>query len=411
MARTWLSVTVHLLGGRGDHLWPPPGRVFAVGPSHTFHDLAEAIDTAFARWDRAHLSMFTLADGRVVTDGETGAEMASGAGGPILAPVDMTEAKVARTVALGAEFQYTFDLGDEWVHRCVVGEKKLDPMDELGIVPPVPLPYWGWGAIPDQYGRRWEDDDSTGAVPKRPSRPHPMLLRTWPDAAAVPELDLRVVRAATVAGDADAFLDAIAGRDVDDALQQLGAGIVMALERRRQRAEPIALSIINRLTSRGAAGDRVLADDLLGRLRRESPPARQVAVDLDMLSSHLEDEQAGEVYVDLQNGEVYHEDDTDPMTVGMDAAIDVDADPQRWLRLERTASRDAWNDMAAFAQRQQDHDLRHRLARATEGRGAFRRFRDTVHDEGIAEAWRVFSDDRRWGRARELLADAGVRVT
>jgi hypothetical protein len=238
-----------------------------------------------------------------------------------------------------------------------------------------------------------------------------MLLRTWPDAAAVPELDLRVVRAATVAGDADAFLDAIAGRDVDDALQQLGAGIVMALERRRQRAEPIALSIINRLTSRGAAGDRVLADDLLGRLRRESPPARQVAVDLDMLSSHLEDEQAGEVYVDLQNGEVYHEDDTDPMTVGMDAAIDVDADPQRWLRLERTASRDAWNDMAAFAQRQQDHDLRHRLARATEGRGAFRRFRDTVHDEGIAEAWRVFSDDRRWGRARELLADAGVRVT
>jgi hypothetical protein len=204
MARTWLSVAVHLLGGRGDDLWPPPGRVFAVGPSHTFHDLAGAIDTAFARWDRAHLSVFTLADGRVVTDRETGADLASGVGGPILAPIDMAETKVARTLALGAEFQYTFDLGDEWVHRCVVGEKKIDPMDELGIVPTVPLPYWGWGAIPDQYGRRWEDDDSTGAVPRPPSHPHPMLLRTWPDESAMPELDMRVVRAATATGDADA---------------------------------------------------------------------------------------------------------------------------------------------------------------------------------------------------------------
>ena len=382
MARTWLSVAVHLLGGRGDHLWPPPGRVLAVGPSHTFRDLAEAVDTAFARWDRAHLSVFTLADGRVITDRETGAELAGGVGGPILAPLDMAEAKVARTLALGAEFQYTFDLGDDWVHRCVVGEAKIDPRDELGIVPQVPLPYWGWGD-----------------------------MHAWPGEAAVPELDLRVVRAATATGDADAFLEALAGREVDDALQQLGAGIAMALERRRERAEPIALSVINRLTSRGGTGDRVLADDLLGRLRREPPPARQVAVDLDLLSSLLEGDQAGEVYVDLQTGEVYDEDFTDPMTVGEDAAIDVDADPQRWLRLEHVASRDAWNDMAVFAQRQQDHSLRERLSRAIEGEGAFRRFRDIVNDEGIAEAWGVFSDDRRWGRARELLADAGVRVT
>src|SRR3954451_10538166 len=43
MARTWLSVTVELLGGRGEELWPWPGRIFAVGPSHTFMDLANAI--------------------------------------------------------------------------------------------------------------------------------------------------------------------------------------------------------------------------------------------------------------------------------------------------------------------------------------------------------------------------------
>jgi len=51
MARRWFSIRVELLGGRGEQLWPYPGRVFAVGPAHTFADLARAIDNAFARWD------------------------------------------------------------------------------------------------------------------------------------------------------------------------------------------------------------------------------------------------------------------------------------------------------------------------------------------------------------------------
>ena len=50
MGPTWLSVTVELLGGRSEELWPWPGRVFAVGPSHTFMDLAKAINDAFGRW-------------------------------------------------------------------------------------------------------------------------------------------------------------------------------------------------------------------------------------------------------------------------------------------------------------------------------------------------------------------------
>ena len=79
MARRWISIRVELLGGRGEELWPYPGRVFAVGPAHTFADLARAIDNAFARWDLSHLSLFTLADGRVVTDAETGADLATSA--------------------------------------------------------------------------------------------------------------------------------------------------------------------------------------------------------------------------------------------------------------------------------------------------------------------------------------------
>lgn len=89
MARTWLSVTVELLGGRGEQLWPWPGRIFAVGPSNTFMDLANAINDAFSRWDRSHLSMFTLGDGGVITDEETGAEMAASSGGPVTTALDI----------------------------------------------------------------------------------------------------------------------------------------------------------------------------------------------------------------------------------------------------------------------------------------------------------------------------------
>lgn len=288
MARTWLSVTVELLGGRGEDLWPWPGRVFAVAPSHTFLDLADAIDDAFARWDCSHLSVFTLADGRVITDDETGQEMAASSFGPVVSAVDIASAKVGRTLSLGAEFQYTFDLGDNWVHRCVIGERKIDPLDELGIVPDKPLPYWGWGSIPDQYGRTWAGDGGETPIPKRPAARHPMLVHDWPAVGAVADLDLRAVRAAAATGDAAGFLDSLMGREIDDALQQLGAGIAMSLRIRRRQAEPVALSVINRLTWRSGPGDRVLAEDLLNLLRREPPVARTAPIDLDELSSLLE---------------------------------------------------------------------------------------------------------------------------
>ena len=62
----------------------------------------------------------------------------------------------------------------------------------------------------------------------------------------------------------------------------------MALEIRRPDAEPIAASIINRLTWRDGSGDIVLAEDLLAVLRGEPVAGRVVPVDLDMLSSELE---------------------------------------------------------------------------------------------------------------------------
>jgi len=294
----------------------------------------------------------------------------------------------------------------------VVGNDKVDPMEVLGIRPEIPTPYWGWGTIPDQYGRRWADDDGESRPPRRPSRPHPMRLHAWPSQDQMPVLDLSDLRAAVASKDAARFLDAVMGRDIDEALQQVGTGVPMALEARRPEAEPVALSVINRLTWRNGAGDQVLAEDLLAVLRGESLSGRGLGVDLDMLSAELEgdpDLSTGG-YVDLRTGEVWNDNAVDPMLVGEDVAIDVEEEPNRWLRFERIGSRDGWRDMAAFAERQRDEALRQRLERAIEGTGAFHRFRDLVHDEDLADQWYAFSTDRQRGRAREFLADNGIRV-
>ncbi|USQ78800.1 plasmid pRiA4b ORF-3 family protein [Ornithinimicrobium faecis] len=411
MARTWLSVTVELLGGRGEVLWPRPGRIFAVGPSHTFVQLAEAVNDAFARWDRAHLSVFTLGDGRVITDEHTGAEFASLAGGPVTTPVDMDTATVSRLLQPGEEFLFTFDLGDEWRHLCTVGEK-VDPMEVLGVRPGSPLPYWGWGSVPDQYGRRWRDDDGESPPPPRPAHPHPMQTGLWPGQEQRKSINLQELRSAVQTADTDRFLAVLQGCDIDDVLQLVGAGIPMALEQRGADVEPLAVSVINRLSTRGAEGDDVLAEDLLAVLRGEALQGRVVPADLEVLASELE--RSAEMslggYLDLQTGEVWDESLTDAAMVGEDSVLDVEEEPDRWLRFDTSGSRDAWRDMAAFAERQWDAALRARLEQAIEGRGAFRRFRDVVEEEGMVDLWRAFSQDLAHGRARALLAREGIRV-
>ncbi|MFZ2528195.1 MAG: hypothetical protein WAX14_11160 [Rhodococcus sp. (in: high G+C Gram-positive bacteria)] len=57
-------------------------------------------------------------------------------------------------------------------------------------------------------------------------------------------------------------------------------------------------------------------------------------VDLDMLSAVRESDSdmSTDGYLDLHSGEV----------VGADATVDVEADPERWLRFETVGSRDGW---------------------------------------------------------------------
>lgn len=68
----------------------------------------------------------------------------------------------------GEQFVYVFDFGDDWTHLCTAGESPINPGETLGAVPDRPLPYFGWGEIPDQYGRAWSSDDGEVQLPPDP---------------------------------------------------------------------------------------------------------------------------------------------------------------------------------------------------------------------------------------------------
>ena len=111
----WISIRVDLIGGRGAHLWPRPGRLFAASSNHTFDLLAAAIDDAFARWDRSHLHEFELNDGTRIGIADPDDD----------ALLDERRLNLSR-VKLGDQFIYVFDLGDDWAHLCSVAKSSID---------------------------------------------------------------------------------------------------------------------------------------------------------------------------------------------------------------------------------------------------------------------------------------------
>lgn len=175
--REWISVEVALIQGRGQHCWPRPGRLFAAARSHTFAQLATAIDDAFARWDRSHLHEFELGSGTLIGIPDPDFDRPT---------ADERKTRLSR-LQLGEQFIYTFDFGDDWAHLCTVAKSPIDPIESLGIIPDKPLPYFGWGAIPDQYGRAWRDDDGESPPPPDPEMEDlPALRPDWGPGTPLP---------------------------------------------------------------------------------------------------------------------------------------------------------------------------------------------------------------------------------
>ena len=138
----------------------------------------------------------------------------------------------------------------------------------------------------------------------------------------------------------------------------------------------------------------------------------ELPVDLDWVATVLEGDpmRSQGAFLDLTTGEVVHSSMIDFVAADGEGSATMLAEPDRWLFLPSLGSRAVRQDMADFAAMITYLPLRKRIVEAIEGLGAFHRFRDLIYQEGLVEEWHAFSDSRRIARAREFLADLGVRV-
>jgi hypothetical protein len=92
---------------------------------------------------------------------------------------------------------------------------------------------------------------------------------------------------------------------------------------------------------------------------------------------------------------------------GLDGQTPVDLDDLDMLVIDPLPSWIWYQDMADFADGITDERAGRRLARAIEGKGAFRRFRDELHEEypDLLRSWYAFRDTRARRRAVQWLAD------
>jgi hypothetical protein len=88
---------------------------------------------------------------------------------------------------------------------------------------------------------------------------------------------------------------------------------------------------------------------------------------------------------------------------------DRDLDEEEgWLRLPSQRDADEYEMMSEFADIVEDSRKRGQLDIALSGRGAFRRFKDAVNREGIAEEWYAFRDKMYLEFARDWCEDEGI---
>lgn len=261
-----MTLRVELLHGGGRDFAPPPGRDLVLPPGTTFDALADAINFSFARWDLGHLHSFTLADGTLVADKTFTENLITSPMSETIRRSAPPSTPVKRLVKKGDQFLFVFDFGDDWTHCCTV-TGTADPYEVLGAVPEAPMAYWGWGDLPDQYGRRWAEDDGE-------SEPPVALMHTEgpaPDGTTAPEVDLGAVRAAVAGDDSKALIGAITGCRIDEELRQVGSALETVWRNgsrtHRDRLAPYLVAVANRLTMRAAAGDRDFANQLMGVLR------------------------------------------------------------------------------------------------------------------------------------------------
>ncbi|SIM82158.1 UPF0158 family protein [Micromonospora cremea] len=128
-------------------------------------------------------------------------------------------------------------------------------------------------------------------------------------------------------------------------------------------------------------------------------------LDLEEIATALQDQSASEYrwLIDPASGEIMMW----TADGGIDGKTPVDLDELDLVPIEAVPSYVWHRDMADFAEQVSDEQAGRRLLRAIQGRGAFRRFKDELHEEypHLLNAWYAFHHARATRRAIDWLLD------
>jgi hypothetical protein len=207
-------------------------------------------------------------------------------------------------------------------------------------------------------------------------------------------------------------ITALENLDVDKYLQLAGDGLLIAVAQQAADAQAWAQQCATSLRDRGWDGDDELAALLDAAVTSEATPLlRPLPVDLEDISEVLEGGDFEGGAIDLNTGEVWNHSMIEYADETGEEQPDFD-DETRWLHVPADGPSEGYRDMQSFISTIADPSMADRLSIAIDGKGAFRRFRDLLQRwEDIEDDWYRFSDERRRGRARGWLHDAGYHST
>ncbi len=224
-------------------------------------------------------------------------------------------------------------------------------------------------------------------------------MTAW-DAEAEKQLYAAVFR-----GDGSAVVEVVRTRLPLEILQLAGDGLLDAVAEGAPGATELAAQCAAALQDRAWTGDKELRDQLLAILNQGATPMlRPLAVDLDQLADLLErDPRQGGGWIDLETGDCWPE-------LADYGENEDDEDDGRRLYVDCRGSHDSYRDMERFIETADDPAIVDRLEIAINGKGAFRRFKDVLSrwPEELQRYFQ-FSAERKRGRARAWLAEAGYR--
>ncbi|QGN50915.1 UPF0158 family protein [Micromonospora sp. WMMD558] len=128
-------------------------------------------------------------------------------------------------------------------------------------------------------------------------------------------------------------------------------------------------------------------------------------LDLEEIAMALQDQSAYEYrwLIDRDSGEIMMW----TADGGIDGKTPVDLEELDLVPIEALPSSVWHRDMVDFAERVSDEQAGRRLLRAVQGRGAFRRFKDELHEEypHLLPAWHAFQHARATRRVIDWLLD------